>query len=379
MKYIINTLFCAFFLSSNLQGQTFGVIGDYGFSGIAEQEVADLVKSWEPDFIITLGDNNYENGDSATIDSNIGQYFHEFIYPYQGIYGPGDTINRFFPSLGNHDVRTNNGQAYLNYFTLPGNERYYDFIWGDVHFFSLNSNDSEPDGNLPGSVQAQWLQRALTASTSCWKVVYLHTSPYSSGEKYGSSSSLQWPYIEWGATIVLSGHSHVYERLLVNEMPYITNGLGGRSINVFGDPVLGSIIRYNEDYGAMLVEANTDSMTFKFINRKDSLIDHYAIADPVSISEQTNSMRLQNDPNPFESTTVISFILPYDGYVRLKIYNQYGGEISTLVAQYFLKGEHRVQWKPENLPSGVYFYCLFVDDILEVRKAILITSRPSVD
>ena len=193
---------------------------------------------------------------------------------------------------------------------------------------------------------------------------------------------MQWPYKEWGATIVLSGHSHVYERFWVNEFTYITNGLGGKSINTFDDPASGSMIRYNEDYGAMMVVANADSIIFRFINRRDSLIDNYAIINPIPeiySSQQENGLRLQNDPNPFEETTVISFILPYDGFVKLKIYNQYGGEISTLVAENYLKGEHQVKWEPDKLPSGIYYYCLFVGDILEAKKAIFITPWPSVD
>jgi hypothetical protein len=59
----------------------FAAIGDYGFKGVGEPETARLVQSWNPDFIITLGDNNYPQGEASTIDRNIGQYFHNFIYP----------------------------------------------------------------------------------------------------------------------------------------------------------------------------------------------------------------------------------------------------------------------------------------------------------
>ena len=75
----------------------FAVIGDYGLAGEPEAGVAALVKSWDPDFIITLGDNNYPDGAADTIDENIGQYYHEYIYPYAGEYGEGSDINRFFP------------------------------------------------------------------------------------------------------------------------------------------------------------------------------------------------------------------------------------------------------------------------------------------
>src|SRR3982750_3175768 len=65
----------------------FAVIGDYGSAGEAERDVANEVKSWNPDFIITAGDNNYENGSASTIDQNVGQYYHDFIHPYVGSYG----------------------------------------------------------------------------------------------------------------------------------------------------------------------------------------------------------------------------------------------------------------------------------------------------
>src|SRR5262245_221000 len=84
----------------------FAVIGDYGYAGQPELDVANLVKSWNPDLVITLGDNNYELGAASTIDQNIGQYYHQFISPYTGGYGLGDSVNRFFPCLGNHDWYT---------------------------------------------------------------------------------------------------------------------------------------------------------------------------------------------------------------------------------------------------------------------------------
>jgi len=60
----------------------FAVIGDYGRGKQPEADVATLVKSWDLDFIITTGDNNYPDGASSTIDENIGQFYHEFIFPY---------------------------------------------------------------------------------------------------------------------------------------------------------------------------------------------------------------------------------------------------------------------------------------------------------
>lgn len=103
----------------------FGVIGDYGVDNAKEAAVAAVVADWDPDFVITTGDNNYPDGEAATIDQNIGQYYSQFIGNYQGSYGQGSPSNRFWPSLGNHDWHTINcnpggcSGAYFDYFTLP--------------------------------------------------------------------------------------------------------------------------------------------------------------------------------------------------------------------------------------------------------------------
>ncbi|MFZ1402096.1 MAG: hypothetical protein WAW03_03330, partial [Anaerolineae bacterium] len=62
----------------------FAVIGDCGGGGQAEAAVAALVTSWNPDLVITLGDNNYPAGEATTIDPHIGQFYHDFIFPYTG-------------------------------------------------------------------------------------------------------------------------------------------------------------------------------------------------------------------------------------------------------------------------------------------------------
>jgi tartrate-resistant acid phosphatase type 5 len=260
-------------------GTRFAVIGDYGDYTRNEQVVANLVKSWNPDFIITTGDNNYPDGESGTIDYNVGQFYGKFIYPYHGEYASDDqsTVNRFFPTLGNHDWHTERAQPYLDYFALPGNERYYDFTWGPVHLFALDSDGHEPDGVSQDSIQALWLRDRLASSTAVWNIVFMHQPPYSSGT-HGSSGTLQWPFREWGATAVIAGHDHTYERILQDGFPYFVNGLGGKSRYLFMQGVPGSQVRYRADYGAMLVEANDTRIVFRFYTQSGCLIDEYGIS-----------------------------------------------------------------------------------------------------
>jgi tartrate-resistant acid phosphatase type 5 len=254
----------------------FAVIGDYGLAGKPAADVAGLVKSWDPDLILTTGDNNYPSGSAETIDENIGQYYHEFIYPYKGSYGQGAEINRFFPTLGNHDYGVPGARPYMEYFTLPGNGRYYDFVWGPVHFFAVNSDSNEPDGFRRDSIQADWLREGLSASDEIWKIVYMHHAPYSSGT-HGPLAWIQWPFADWGATAVLSGHDHTYERLSIDGLPYFVNGLGGGPRYAFHSVHPGSQVRFRDDYGAMLVEADETSITFQFITRLEEVIDVFTI------------------------------------------------------------------------------------------------------
>lgn len=252
------------------------VIGDYGNNSKGETSVASLVASWEPDLVITTGDNNYPSGSASTIDANIGQYYHQFVYPYTGAYPPGANQNRFFPSLGNHDWVATDAQPYLDYFTLPGNERYYNFSVGSVEFFAIDSDIREPDGVDSTSTQAVWLKTQLEASTANWKIIFFHHPPYSSA-LHGSQLWMRWPFKTWGADLVLSGHDHMYERFDIEGLTYIVDGLGGASIYDFILPVQGSQFRYNGNYGALLIEASLSNLYIRFINIDGQVIDDFTI------------------------------------------------------------------------------------------------------
>ncbi|MDZ7292061.1 MAG: SBBP repeat-containing protein [candidate division KSB1 bacterium] len=82
----------------------------------------------------------------------------------------------------------------------------------------------------------------------------------------------------------------------------------------------------------------------------------------------------QNYPNPVgnagkflgadehQAFTRIQYALPKTSYVTLKVFNLLGEEIATLVSAVKPAGEHEVQWRPTNLPGGVYVYRLQADD-----------------
>ncbi|MDQ3021714.1 MAG: metallophosphoesterase [Bacteroidota bacterium] len=319
IKPILTLFFLIIFFNPELsfsQIVKFAAIGDYGKAGPAELAVSNLVKSWNPDFIITLGDNNYALGEQSTIDSNIGQYYHGFIRPYIGNFEPSDTgLNRFFPSIGNHDWYTG-GAPYLAYFTLSGNERYYDFVKGNIHFFVVNSDHTELHGRGRNSIQALWLKDQLSRSSEKWNIIYFHHVPYSSSDVHKSDTALQWPFKSWGASTVLTGHNHHYERLIVDNLTYFVNGLGGYPlIYPFNDTVLaGSQKRYNNTYGAMLITSYNDSLILKFYSLGDTLIDNFKILPAIKLLSLTVNIQgfYNSTTNTLTGDTVIAYLRNYN-------------------------------------------------------------------
>lgn len=273
------------FLTVESDSVSFAVIGDFGYAGDPAQKVAGMVKGWNPEFIISLGDNSYTDQTGITISQNVGQYYCDYIYNYDApesyrCDGKAfrEKINRFFPVTGNHDFNRRNATDYLNYFSLRGNELNYDFVWGPVHFIALNSGHDGRTFDINSNV-AEELKNKLETSTHPWKIIYFHHPPYSVGH-HGSYLNMQWPFKEWGASLVLAGHDHIYARINKkdeNNFYYIVNGLGGHpaKYNCNSNPLdsnLFNVFCYNENWGAMKVNATDEKMQIGFFTIENEIL-----------------------------------------------------------------------------------------------------------
>ncbi|MFH1195051.1 MAG: cellulase family glycosylhydrolase [bacterium] len=105
--------------------------------------------------------------------------------------------------------------------------------------------------------------------------------------------------------------------------------------------------------------------------------DDIKIYNPnVSFTEESESIPLsfkleQNYPNPFNPTTVISYQLPVNSQVKLKVYDVLGKEIATLVNAEKNPGMYKVYFDAKNLPSGIYFYQLKSGSLVMTKKMVL--------
>ena len=79
----------------------------------------------------------------------------------------------------------------------------------------------------------------------------------------------------------------------------------------------------------------------------------------------------QNFPNPFNGKTNISFEIPNDTYVSLKVYNMLGIEIAELVQKKYSQGKHTIEFDSSNLSKGIYFYTIKADKFSASQKMIV--------
>ncbi|MDP3070054.1 MAG: metallophosphoesterase family protein [Opitutaceae bacterium] len=204
------------------------VLGDPGTKNATQAAVRDayykFTASRATDLWLMLGDNAYPDGTDTDYQKAVFD-----VYPKTLATSP------LWPALGNHDGKSANSitqsGVYYDIFTLPtraqaggvpsGTEAYYSFDHANAHFICLDSHDSD---RTAGGAMMQWLKADLAATQRDWIIVFFHHPPYTKGthdsdkdsDSAGRMNDMRQvflPVLEAGGVdLVLTGHSHVYER-----------------------------------------------------------------------------------------------------------------------------------------------------------------------
>lgn len=314
------------------------VLGDSGEPGDTLEQVRDsalglmkanphhqavghypLVDVW-----IALGDIAYRSGTNDQFQAALFDTFSEV------------TANTsLWPVYGNHDDRR---WTYFRIFDLPedggsggvasGTENYYSFDFSNIHFVMLDSQDSDldTDGDM-----ADWLRKDLAANNKTWLIAAFHHPPYTKGshdsdDSSDSSGRMQemrenlLPILEeYGVDLVLSGHSHMYERSHLIDCAYghsseftreniVSRGdIGGnqfyrkplheRSNQGTVYVVAGSSSKVDKgpvdhpahargllEAGSMVIDVVGDQLTARFIDNKGEVRDSFRITKEVGYS-----------------------------------------------------------------------------------------------
>lgn len=98
---------------------------------------------------------------------------------------------------------------------------------------------------------------------------------------------------------------------------------------------------------------------------------NYDYSKVVEVTRVVSYGLSQNYPNPFNPTTTITYSIPQNTFVTLKIYNILGSEVAELVNGQVDAGVHKVNFNAYNFNSGVYFYTIKAGSFSETKKLTL--------
>jgi hypothetical protein len=229
-------------------------IGDAGTAGNGPADrqrstrdaYLDLAGDRYTDVFLMLGDNAYNSGTDGEYQAAVFN-----MYPMLLQQTP------VWSCVGNHETAQSHSFSpnipYYRIFEFPkngeaggvpsGTEQYYSFDYGNIHFVCLDAMTSERSSN---GVMAAWLRQDLNANTNHWLISFFHHPPYTFGSHSSDNGDgLDFELVEmrenivpileaYGVDLVLSGHSHIYERsyLMYGHYSYSTNVLASNFLDL---------------------------------------------------------------------------------------------------------------------------------------------------
>lgn len=319
-------------VTGNTDPYTFWVLGDCGTGNNNQRAVRNAYYNYignnHTDGILLLGDNAYDDG----LDEEYQLALFENMYEAK----LKNTIT--WACLGNHDGHSANSSdqtgPYYDIFSFPvngesgglssGTEAYYSFDYGNVHFISLESYETD---RSVGGAMYNWCKSDLQNTTQKWIVAFWHHPAYSKGSHDSDTESnlIQMrqnfmPLLDSnGVDLVLSGHSHSYERSYFlnghygssasfdstahtfgangygdgrqsgngayekeytnptghNGMVYVTAGSSGKTSN--GDLNHQAMYYSVSELGSCVLEVQGDQMDLKFLRNTEVVEDYFTI------------------------------------------------------------------------------------------------------
>jgi len=298
------------------------LLGDPGRSGKPIQSVKNAMQTWvnknpregysDLNLIISTGDNAYDHGTNEEYQKNLFSVHNDVFKNYV-----------FWPVYGNRDAK---GWSFFNLFSFPaeaelggvasGTERYYSIDYGQLHLIFLDSNEGAYTAN---DEMIKWMKKDLEATTQKWIIAFMHHPPYTRG-KHNSNDPKDSggrmfnmrkrviPVLEnAGVDMVVSGHSHSYERSFLIDCHYgltsdfkesstlqtgpefikpmqrashsgtIYTVLGSSAEAVSGKLDHPAMAVSEAILGSMIIDVENTKLVARFINNKSEIVDKFVI------------------------------------------------------------------------------------------------------
>jgi len=260
---------------------SFTVIGDTQANPIITGKIAKLMWDRRPNFVVHCGDVVDDGGSKR-------MWTDELFKPSAELFGHVAV----FPTIGNHEK---NHPHYYKYFSLPKPEYYYRYRYGNIDFFSIDTNKIVK----PGSEQYTWLDQELAKSDATFKICYHHHPAYSSdSDDYGKTNAgpgrmgdlnareLVALYEKHNVDIVMNGHIHLYERswpIRANKVDrqkgviYLTSGGGGGRLEDFAPTPTWFKAECRVDFHFCCFTVHQNKMNFKAFDQDGKLFDYFEL------------------------------------------------------------------------------------------------------
>ena len=246
-------------------------------------------------------------------------------------------------------------------------------VRAEHEFYTINANSASGSNISMNEIYSRG-----TTSDPDWIEIYNSTSSeidisgykiYDSGGESGSKPKKEFPS---GSVIPSNG----FIVILTDESSTSGFGLSSAGEKVWLEDASGSVIdtvsfpvlTASESYGRI-----PDGGAWQILSTISQGISNISVTGIKEISASVIDFQLnQNYPNPFNPTTTISYTIPIQGNVSLKIYDVLGKEIITLVDEMKTAGNYQVTFNATQLVSGMYFYKLETNNYSQTKKMILL-------
>ncbi|HTI69957.1 MAG TPA: metallophosphoesterase family protein [Candidatus Limnocylindria bacterium] len=334
----------------------FWVIGDGGTGRKGQEDVhqamLDYVRADKHplDFWLHVGDMAYNTGRDVEFQSHFFRSYEETL-----------RSSVCWAAIGNHEGFTSKGTTgvgpYFDAYILPkraeaggvasGTEAYYSFDHGNIHFICLDSHDLD---RKPGGAMAKWLKADIEKAKADWLIAFWHHPPYTKGshdsDKEKDLTEMRehiMPIIESGGVdLVLTGHSHIYERSMLMDGAYATPTVSENVIldDGDGDPAGDGAYRKSEginpheglvevvagnagqtlgrsgsspvmkkifvEHGSVIVDVDGDTLTSKMINGHGIVRDMFSIVKRGQVQQARLALPWQPPEYKKPETTISS-------------------------------------------------------------------------
>jgi hypothetical protein len=353
----------------------FWVVGDSGTGRPGQHEVHSAMLEWTKDearpidFYLHLGDMAYGRGRDV-----------EFQTRFFEMYEPTLRHIVCWPTMGNHEGATSKGTngvgPYYDAYVCPtrgeaggvatGTEAFYSFDYGRAHFVCLDSHDLD---RKPTGLMARWLSLDLERTKANWIIAFFHHPPYTKGT-HDSDREPQliqmrahiMPILEsFGIDLVLTGHSHIYERSMLVDGAYATPTVAEGVIldDSDGDPRTGAPYRKSAglapnngtiqvvagnggtvvgrkgtmpimckievEHGSVIVDIDGDTMRGTMINKFGEVKDVFSVVKRGQVNHVrlTNPRQLKSYSKPKSPGDDAAGEAPEDFFVAIPQYSEW--------------------------------------------------------